>query len=112
MKRITKIENKAVREKKKIRVAAYCRVSTDSDEQMISLDAQKVHYESYIKLNDEWEYAGLYYDEGISGTKVDARSGLLSMLPTVRKAGLISLSRSPSADSHEIPRTAWRWLES
>lgn len=47
---------------------------------MISLDAQKVHYESYIKLNDEWEYAGLYYDEGISGTKVDARSGLLSML--------------------------------
>ena len=80
MKRITKIENKAVREKKKIRVAAYCRVSTDSDEQMISLDAQKVHYESYIKLNDEWEYAGLYYDEGISGTKVDARSGLLSML--------------------------------
>ena len=80
MKRITKIENKAAREKKKIRVAAYCRVSTDSDEQMISLDAQKAHYESYIKLNDEWEYAGLYYDEGISGTKVDARSGLLSML--------------------------------
>lgn len=80
MKRITKIENKAAREKKKIRVAAYCRVSTDSDEQLISLDAQKAHYESYIKLNDEWEYAGLYYDEGISGTKVDARSGLLSML--------------------------------
>ena len=81
MKRITKIEeNKAAGEKKKIRVAAYCRVSTDSDEQMISLDAQKAHYESYIKLNDEWEYAGLYYDEGISGTKVDARSGLLSML--------------------------------
>ena len=80
MKRITKIENKTAREKKKIRVAAYCRVSTDSDEQMISLDAQKAHYESYIKLNDEWEYAGLYYDEGISGTKVDARSGLLSML--------------------------------
>ena len=81
MKRITKIgENKAAREKKKIRVAAYCRVSTDSDEQMISLDAQKAHYESYIKLNDEWEYAGLYYDEGISGTKLDARSGLLSML--------------------------------
>ena len=80
MKRITKIENKAAREKKKIRVAAYCRVSTDSDEQLISLDAQKAHYESYIKLNDEWEYAGLYYDEGISGTKVDARNGLLSML--------------------------------
>ena len=60
MKRITKIEeNKALSTKKKIRVAAYCRVSTASDEQLISLEAQKAHYEDYIKSNDEWEYAGL-----------------------------------------------------
>ena len=64
MKRITKIEeNKALLIQKKIRVAAYCRVSMASDEQLISLEAQKVHYEDYIKSNDEWEYAGLYYDE-------------------------------------------------
>ena len=80
MKRITKIGEYKAAEKKKVRVAAYCRVSTDSDEQMVSLDAQKAHYESYIKLNNEWEYAGLYYDEGITGTKMAARSGLLSML--------------------------------
>ena len=81
MKRITKIkEHESVGTAKKIRVAAYCRVSTASDEQLISLEAQKMHYEAYIKANDEWEFAGLYYDEGVSGTKTAKREGLLSML--------------------------------
>lgn len=81
MKRITKIEeNKTLVGKKKLRVAAYCRVSTASDDQLISLEAQKLHYENYIKMNDEWEYAGLYYDEGITGTKKEKRGGLLSMI--------------------------------
>ena len=70
MKRIRKIEeNKALSKSKKIRVAAYCRVSTASDDQLISLEVQKAHYEDYIKSNNEWEYAGVYYDEGITGTK-------------------------------------------
>lgn len=81
MKRITKIGvNETLVQKKKLKVAAYCRVSTASDEQLISLEAQKAHYESYIRSNDEWEYVGLYYDEGITGTKKDARAGLLSMI--------------------------------
>ena len=81
MKRITKIGvNETPVQKKKLRVAAYCRVSTASDEQLISLEAQKAHYESYIRSNDEWEYVGLYYDEGITGTKKDVRAGLLSMI--------------------------------
>ena len=67
MKRITKIAENTSLGKKKIRVAAYCRVSTASEEQLVSLAAQKAHYENYIKSNDEWEFAGLYYDEGISG---------------------------------------------
>ena len=46
-------------EKRKLRVAAYCRVSTARDEQLVSLAAQKAHYENYIKSNDEWEFAGL-----------------------------------------------------
>ena len=91
MKRITKIEeNKALLIRKKIRVAAYCRVSTASDEQLISLEAQKAHYEDYIKSNDEWEYAGLYYDEGVTGTKKDCRDGLLSLVEDCEK-GLIDL---------------------
>ncbi len=81
MKRITKIEeNKSLGRKKKLRVAAYCRVSTASDEQLVSLAAQKAHYENYIKSNDEWEFAGLYYDEGVTGTKKEKRDGLLSMV--------------------------------
>lgn len=80
MKRITKIDAAITAEVKKTRVAAYCRVSTASDEQLISLDAQKAHYESYIRSNDDWEYAGLYYDEGITGTKAEVRDGLQALL--------------------------------
>ena len=47
MKRITKIAENASLGKKKIRVAAYCRVSTASEEQLVSLAAQKAHYENY-----------------------------------------------------------------
>ena len=81
MKKITKIEvSESSVYKEKLKVAAYCRVSTASDEQLISLEAQKAHYERYICANDKWEYVGLYYDEGITGTKKEIRSGLLSMI--------------------------------
>lgn len=79
MKRITKIEqNKQLFSKRK--VAAYCRVSTGEDAQLLSLETQKAHYESWIKANAEWEYVGLYYDEGISGTKKDSRPALMRMM--------------------------------
>ena len=82
MKRITKIEEQRANlpGKRKLRVAAYCRVSTGTEEQLVSLAAQKAHYENYIKSNDEWEFAGLYYDEGISGTKKEKRDGLLALV--------------------------------
>ena len=84
---ITKIEeNKAVIGKKK--VAAYCRVSTDQDDQLLSLETQKAHYESWIQGHSDWEYAGLYYDEGLSGTKMDTRPSLLRMMEDC-KHGLI-----------------------
>lgn len=79
MKRITKIENET-RKIRKTRVAAYCRVSTDSDEQLVSLEAQKEHYQSLIKSRSDWAYAGLYYDEGITGTKKDKRPALMRMI--------------------------------
>lgn len=67
MKRITKIEeNNTLSVKTKTRVAAYCRVSTASDEQLISLDTQKAHYEDYIKSNSEWEYAVGYFTMKVS----------------------------------------------
>lgn len=48
--------------KPKLRVAAYCRVSTDSDEQATSYDAQVEHYTEFIQKNPEWEFAGIYAD--------------------------------------------------
>ena len=65
---------------RKLRVAAYCRVSTDSDAQIESLEAQKEHYESYINAHNDWEFAGLYFDEGITGTKADKRPNLMRMI--------------------------------
>ncbi|MGI6161612.1 MAG: recombinase family protein, partial [Christensenellales bacterium] len=100
MKKVTKIvQNTAdITEQTKLRVAAYCRVSTDSDEQIESLEAQKKHYESYINANPEWKFAGLYYDEGITGTKKEKRPELLRMIADCenRKIDLIvtkSISR-------------------
>jgi DNA invertase Pin-like site-specific DNA recombinase len=91
MKKVTKIEEnkKANFNGKKLRVAAYCRVSTDSDEQAESLKAQKEHYEIYIKSRDDWEFAGLYYDEGITGTKKEKRPQLRKMMADC-KAGKIN----------------------
>ena len=72
--RITKIDaKKELYTDKKIRVAAYARVSTSEEDQLISLEAQKAYYEEYIKSNPEWLFAGLYYDEGISATKIKGR---------------------------------------
>ena len=62
---IRKIEATKIGLPKKPKVAAYARVSTDSDEQLLSLKTQKEHYTSYIKNNPDWEFAGLYFDEGI-----------------------------------------------
>lgn len=62
------------------RVAAYCRVSTDSEEQYTSYTNQMKVYTEMINANKEWEFAGLYADEGISGTKADKRPQFKKMI--------------------------------
>lgn len=54
----------------KMRVAAYCRVSTDSEEQLNSYEAQKSYYTQKIQDSPDWEMAGIYADEGITGTSL------------------------------------------
>lgn len=66
--------------KPKLKVAAYCRVSTDSDEQATSCEAQMEHYTNYIKKNDEWEFAGIFADDGISGTNTKKREEFNRMI--------------------------------
>jgi len=57
----------------KQRVAAYCRVSTDSEEQINSYTAQKAYYSQKIEETPDWEMAGLFADEGITGTSMKKR---------------------------------------
>ena len=66
--------------KPKLRVAAYCRVSTDSDEQATSYDAQVEHYTELIQKNPEWEFADIYADDGISGTNAKKREDFNRMI--------------------------------
>ena len=81
MKRITRIESaKTLTIPKKKRVVAYARVSTSAEDQLLSLEVQKKHYEGFIKSNSDWDYAGLYYDEGVSGTKAKNRTGIQNLL--------------------------------
>ena len=67
-------------EKPKLRVAAYCRVSTDSDEQASSYEVQVEHYTQFIQKNPEWELAGIFADDGISGCNTKKRSEFIRMI--------------------------------
>ena len=67
-------------EQPKLRVAAYCRVSTDSDEQETSYETQVSHYTEYIKSHPEWELAGIFADDGISGTNTKKRDEFNRMI--------------------------------
>ena len=64
----------------KRKVAAYVRVSTESTQQEGSLALQKEYYESHIKNNPEYEFVGIYEDDGISATSVEKRKGFLKMI--------------------------------
>jgi site-specific DNA recombinase len=66
--------------KPKLRVAAYCRVSTDSDEQATSYEAQIEHYTTYINGHPDWVMAGIFADDGISGTNTKKREEFNRMI--------------------------------
>ena len=65
---------------RKIRVAAYARVSTDSDEQMNSVEAQKDYFQKMIANHADWDLVGVYADEGISGTSISRREAFNQMI--------------------------------
>ncbi|NCA74667.1 MAG: recombinase family protein, partial [Gammaproteobacteria bacterium] len=64
----------------KRKVAGYARVSTDRDDQFASYEAQVDYYTTMIKANVEWEFVGIYTDEGISGTSTNRREGFKQMI--------------------------------
>lgn len=65
---------------KKRRVAAYARVSTEQDEQQTSYEAQINYYTSYIQSREDWDFAGMYSDEGITATNTKKRIGFQNMI--------------------------------
>ena len=64
----------------RIRVAAYCRVSTDTEDQMNSYHSQVKYYTEMIVKNPNWQMVDVYSDAAITGTKVEKREGFMKML--------------------------------
>ncbi|HBR32002.1 MAG TPA: recombinase family protein, partial [Clostridiales bacterium] len=63
-----------------MRIAVYCRVSTDKDDQINSLESQKRFFREYIERNPSWELTKIYSDEGISGTSTKKRHSFNRMI--------------------------------
>ncbi len=77
-------------ENRKMKVAAYVRVSTQNDEQTSSFELQVNDFTKRINDNPNWEFAGIYSDEGISGTELSHRKGMLDLIEDA-KAGKVQL---------------------
>ena len=71
--------------KRKLRVAAYCRVSTEQEEQQSSYAAQIAYYTDKISKNKDWELAGIFADEGITGTSAKKRTEFLKLMALCEK---------------------------
>lgn len=85
------IGNTAAKEEvKKLRVAAYCRVSTDNEEQAGSYETQVSHYREFISANPEWILVDVYADEGISATNTKKRDDFNRMIDDCKK-GIIDM---------------------
>lgn len=72
-------------QKKILRTAAYCRVSSDSLDQLHSFAAQVQHYTKAISQNPNMELADIYADEGLTGTKTDKRDDFNRLIADCRK---------------------------
>jgi len=89
----------------KTRVAAYCRVSTEYEEQESSYEVQVEHYTNYIRNRPDWDLVEVYADDGISGTNTAKRNGFNRMIEDCR-AGKIDMiiTKSISIVKHRILR--------
>ena len=85
-----RLKGKDLRETKKTRVAAYCRVSTEQEEQLNSFENQVDYYTKYINEKPNYQMVDIYADEGISGTSTKKREGFNRMIADC-EAGKIDL---------------------
>ena len=87
-----------------MRVAAYCRVSTDREDQLNSFESQKTFFNDYITRRPDWTMAGIYADEGITGTSASCRAGFLQMIRDAESGTLDLIVTKRSAD---FPAIFW-----
>lgn len=87
---VTKIEKRTPELKPKTKVAAYARVSIDTEQLKHSLAAQVSYFSSLIQNNSDWEFAGIYVDEGITGTSIKYRKDFQRLIADC-KQGKIEL---------------------
>ena len=91
------------RSQKILRVAAYCRVSTELEEQESSFEGQVSYYTDKIESNPEWEMAGIYADHGISGVKDTTRPGFMQMIEDCKQHKIdMILTKSQYAGQHPL----------
>lgn len=93
--------------KQHLRVAPYCRVSTDKDEQLSSYEAQIEYYTEKIDSNQDWTMVRLYADEGKTGTSTKKRKEFLQMIRDCERERSIWSLPNPSPGSD-----ATRWTAS
>ena len=86
----SELQERNVKKRTRLRVAAYCRVSTDQEQQLGSFENQIHYYTELIAKNPEYEFAGIYADEGITGTSVKKRKGFQRLIKDC-EAGKIDL---------------------
>lgn len=84
------LTNRAIRHRNKIRLAVYCRVSTDEEDQLESFENQQLHYREYAQMHPEYQLVKIYADEGITGTNTKRREQFKAMIADC-EAGLIDM---------------------
>ena len=88
--------------KKKLRVAAYCRVSTEEEEQQNSFEVQVNYYTEKITHHDGWQLAGIFADDGISGVSTKKRDQFNEMIELCRKKKIESLNLKMSYPNSDL----------
>lgn len=83
--KVTFIDSTVTTIKRKVRVAGYARVSSNSDDQLNSFTAQVSYYKSYIPLHDNWELVDIYADEGLSARSTQKRDDFNRMIKDAQK---------------------------
>ena len=90
--------------KERLRVCAYCRVSTDNEEQLNSYQSQLKYYDEKINSKSEWQFAGIYADEAISGTLDFKRTNFMKMIQDAMEGKIDMILTTSISSGHCVSK--------